>query len=199
MELTLQQAETVIDQVAQAHRIAVAFYQRLLPRIASVGDELGLDFWYWKPTETARPCRAATRPGNGNNWAWDMVPLFASTHVYRRVQGGGAAEGDAAVMFRFYVDTAIKPAERRKHGSGEPDALGLPTGRAVVEGYVARCTADSTQAFEAIWNAAPEPAAVAGWQKLGESLEAHGFSHEMAAFIAAPGDVVADIRRLLDQ
>lgn len=197
MDMTTQQAETMVENLRLAHRMSVGFYQRLLPLLAEVANGLELDFWYWEPAHTSRPGASTTAPMK--KWSWDMVPMFASSHVYRRVQGGTAAKGDLGVMFRVYMDDAFKPDERKRHGiRGEPDPLVLPAGRAVVETYIARCIGDHADSFEKTWHATgwPSPGTV-NWEKLHDWLEACTFTHSLAGFISKPDDVVADIRRAL--
>jgi hypothetical protein len=193
--MTSDEASVLVEQIRVAHRLSAGFYQRLLPVLADIANDQGLEFWYWRPAYTSRPCRSSTPPNN--NWAWDMLPMFASQHVYRRVRGGSAAQGDLALMFEVCLDDTFRPEARKLHGvKGEPDPLTLPEGRALVEASVFRCLGEDTRTFDKIWNetGSPEPT-IQGWQKLHDKLEASVLTYHLANFISAPRKIADDISR----
>jgi len=183
--MTSDEANALVGQIRTAHRLSAAFYQRLFSMLAEVSDDQDLEFWYWEPSHTSRPCRSTTSPGD--NWAWDMLPMFASRHVYRRVRGGGAAQGDVAVMFEVLLDDAFRPDARKRHGvRGEPNPLTLPVGSALVEVGVYRCTGDDVRTFDAIWDETDAPlSSVEGWQKLHARLDAKVLVLDLGQFISA--------------
>jgi hypothetical protein len=197
--LTKDRADALVEQVAAAHRMAVGFYQRLLPQLDDMARSLDLDFWYWEPLETGKPCRSTTAPSA--NWAWDMVPLYAATYVYRRLQGDRARKGDAALQFCVYLDTAFDSDERKRHGiTGEPDPLTLPRGRSEVQMFLARCTADDPRHFDVLWKEADESDPLAkGWQKLHAKMEARAITCGLADLLVNPDVVVADLKRYLNK
>ena len=53
MTYDLQQTTKLVTQLQQAHRLAAAFYMRILPLFDTIAYQtLYTEFWYWKPTET---------------------------------------------------------------------------------------------------------------------------------------------------
>lgn len=198
MELTRERAEHLVAQAATAHRIVVAFYQRMLPQLDEIATGLDMDFWYWEPIETGRPCRSTTRPSS--NWAWDMVPLYAANFVYRRVQQAErVTEGDLVLQFSVYFDTSFDSDERKRAGlRGEPDALTLPAGRSEIQAYLCRCTGDDQRSFEVMWReseyAEPE---IDGWQTLDRVLEGKYHAWQLADLVTDSGGITEGLRNML--
>jgi hypothetical protein len=195
MDITLAQAEKLVTDVQVAHRLVVAYYERLLARLDAVAGELGLDFWYWEPIETSRPCRSSTHPGR--NWLWDMVPLYASVYIYRRAAGKRPRKGDVAIVFNVYAEHSFEQGQRRKAGlKGNPDPLKLPDGEGVVKVVVYRCASDSSQVWDKVWHDAGSPEhAERGWQDVGYGFEGREFDLRLAELICSP-DVLRDKLRV---
>lgn len=193
MEMNLSQAQELVTQVQTAHRLAVGFYQRLLPQLTRIAGELDMQFWYWKPAHTSRPCNSTTSPNN--SWKWDLVPLFASRHAFWRVAGDQAQQGDIAVVFNIYLDEDFEPSRLKLLGiKGQPDPLSLKgTASAIVHLY--RCTAENGQSFQELWNKAGLPSkSVHGWQDVGPMMAAYRIPYTLAQFIVAPDKVITDIQ-----
>lgn len=159
----LAQTEKLVEQLGQAHRLVAGFYQRILPLFDQIAQEsIDATFWYWKPSENGRPCARSTRPSSA--WAWDYIPLFASTHGYRTWDGGKARSGDMSLAFRLYVDDAIRDGSPQRLGrKGEPDPLRLEKGNAVVEVHLFRCSKDSEHSFDTLWDKIPWPQTTEQW------------------------------------
>lgn len=155
MSETLDQAEKLVGQLAQAHRLCVGFYQRILPQFDQVAIAAAdAHFWYWKPSENGMPCRGSSRPSD--SWAWDFVPLFASTYAYRSHDGDAVKLGSKVVVFRLYIDDAFKKdSQQRRALKGEPDPLSLATGTPLVDVCLYRCVMESDKSFGVIWNELP--------------------------------------------
>ncbi|MCC4115352.1 hypothetical protein LLG90_08335 [Aromatoleum toluclasticum] len=196
MEITVAQAQELVTQVQTAHRLAVGFYQRLLPLLTRIASELDVQFWYWEPAHTSRPSPSTTSPNSG--WKWDLVPLFASRHVFWRIAGEQAQPGDTAIVFNLYLDEDFKPSRRKKLGiAGEPDPLKLQGSAAMII-HAYRCTADNGETFRKMWNDAEWPTeGVEGWHKVSPTMDAWRCHYPLAQFIAEPENVVAEIREAL--
>ncbi|GBO94355.1 hypothetical protein MESMUL_17090 [Mesosutterella multiformis] len=56
MKYDLQQTTKLVTQLQQAHRLAAAFYMRILPLFDTIAYQtLYSEFWFWEPTETYTP------------------------------------------------------------------------------------------------------------------------------------------------
>lgn len=192
MGLTATDATDLVKQLQHAHRISVAFYRRILPTFDAIAADLDLQFWYWEPSHTSMPGRGSTQPSS--KWAWDYVPLFASNHFYRRISGKTANPEDAALCFCLYIDDAFSPENRKAKGiKGQPDAVKMPIGNAVLQAYVYRPLDVSDYPFEQLWDKTPDDATgpTGQMQKIGENMQAIGFEWALA-------DVLVDSQPMLD-
>lgn len=187
----------LVDQVQIAHRLCVGFYQRLLPSIQEVATALECSFCSWNPAETNRPAGQYVAPQD--KWAWDLVPMFATQHVYERVAGDFASQGDLSLTFTIYLDENFKKSQRKKLGiKGQPDPINLPKGGATVEVCIHRCTEDSKASFDSLWDAARWPDSdKAGWQDVGEKVEARLTRWSLAFFIVHKEQVIAELKEAL--
>lgn len=199
MELTTEQAHKLVADVQVAHRLLVGFYERFLPSLDRGAEKLGLDFWYWDPMHTARPCRGNTRPTK--NWLWDMVPLFAATHVYRKVSGKRLKVGDMVVSFNVYTDHNFKPERRKEMGvKGKPDPILLTQGEAVIEVDLYRVIKKSTQDFEDAWNDAEHPTfGRTDWHLVHEAMEATMFLVAISEFVSNPDATWLRLQALMSE
>lgn len=191
-------AKELVSQLRAAHCLAVGFYQRLLQQLTSMSNELNLSFWYWEPSETSMPCRRQTAPVGP--WAWDMVPLFASTHVYRRVADAGLAqEGDIAVSFQVYLDDNFTSQKRKSLGiKGQPDPLTLPAGEAIVRVDLFRCDGQNGENFTKAWQDSEWPDSEGdSWKEVGANMKARVKTYHLDFFITHSDHVVKEIDELL--
>ncbi len=196
MDLNLTQAEQLVSQVQTAHRLAVGFYQRILPQLETVAGALDMQFWYWKPAYTSRPCSSATSPNK--SWKWDLLPLFASQHAYWRIAGEQAQEGDTALVFNLCIDQDFKPERRKLLGiKGQPDPLAMK-GVATAEIFLIRCFADSEQPFHRLWEEITWPEdAGEGWQIASPTMNVCRLTYSLAQFIAEPQSIIGKLKGFL--
>jgi hypothetical protein len=179
MAMSPQSADHLVSQLQQAHRISVAFYRRILPTLDFIASELDCEFALWEPLWTS-PVRGKVKPST--TWAWDYIPLFASNHIYRRVHGEYAQPNDLQLYLCLYVDDGFTPEARKRHGiSGQPDAITLPVGKAVLQAWIYRPIAPSESALsELIANAADPEIGLGRMQEVGENVQAIAFEWSLA-------------------
>lgn len=199
MHLTTEQAEKLVTDVQVAHRLAVGFYERLLPSLDKGAENLGFEFWYWEPMHTARPCRSNTRPSK--NWLWDMVPLFAATHVYRRVSGKRMKAGDMGLSFNVYIDHNFKPERRKELGvKGKPDPILMAPGEAIIEVDLYRVVRKSAQDFEEAWGDSEHPTfGRLDWHSVHDNMEARMFQVPISEFVSDPDVTWARLRAFISE
>lgn len=148
--MEIKDAEELIQQLQHAHRLSVAFYRRLLPTLDNIAAKLGCEFWYWKTIENSMPCRGSTRPSN--KWAWDFVPLYATSYVYWRIEGSKAKRTDIGLNLCVYIDDAYSSKKQKENGiTGQPDPITMPPGKGVLRAYIFRPTVDSEHSFSELW------------------------------------------------
>lgn len=192
MEMTPDAAENLVTQLQQAHRISVAFYQRILPTLDLIALELDCEFSSWEPLHSSRPAGKNSKPSA--TWAWDYVPLFASNHIYLRVHGEQAQPNDVGLCLCLYVDQGFIPTERKKtRVSGEPDAVTLPIGRAVLQAWVYRPVESSDLSFDDLWAGAGDPVIGSdNFQVVADNMSAIVFEWPLA-------DIIQDIKPVVEK
>lgn len=147
MEMSKEDAEIIVGQLQQAHRISVAFYRRILPTLDMIANQLECSFLNWKPLITSLPSRR-TQPSK--SWAWDYVPLYASTHTYKHVRGElKTGPDDFAIVFDLYIEDSF--ADEKFLANGQPDAIEMPIGQAVLKVYLYRPVAVVNESFDNLW------------------------------------------------
>lgn len=92
-----------------------------------------------------RPSQPGSRPSS--YWAWDFLPLFASTHAYQG-RNDDKLQPDKALIFRLYLDDNFRKGSdlrARTKNEGEPDPLEMSemSGKAVVEVTLYHCLQES--------------------------------------------------------
>lgn len=199
MEVSEAQAEKLVADVQVAHRLLVAYYQRMLGRLDLIAKELDLDFWYWEPAETERPCSTNTAPSR--KWLWDMVPLFASTHFFRKTRGKRPLKGDVVVALSVYADDAFESEKREDAGiRGRPDPLTLPIGRGVLFVEVYRCIGTCRVAWNDAWRKAQDPNYdLHGWQDVGQGFKARAWTCSLVRLMQCPGPLLAMVNDSLQE
>ena len=202
-QITSQNFSQLVSQVQIAHRLVVGFYQRLLPAIEHIANELDCSIWHWDPIETNRPCKRSKQPAD--YWAWDMMPLFASEHSYCRTDGKIARIGDVSVSFYVYLDENFDSEKRKKLGvpeDEEPDAIKLPIGDAVVNIYLFRCDRENGQSFEKQYEESDyvdeQDSKIQKWQKVSDHMSGMLLRKTLVEFISDPERIIADLRPLLN-
>jgi len=167
--MTKEDSEKIVSQLQQAHRISVAFYHRILPTLDNFAEQLGCRFWTWEPMYTNRPGRSSSQPSKA--WAWDFVPLFASTFTYYRTSGEKrTGPEEIAVQFELLIDDSFIPENRKL--KGEPSAVEMPFGKAILKAYMYRPKAAFDSSFEDLWDEDGEREVVFGvWTDVSEHWE----------------------------
>jgi hypothetical protein len=199
MDVAVVDAEKLVRDVQVAHRIIVAYYESLLTTLDNLAKEFDLDFWYWDPLETSRPCRSSTQPSR--NWLWDMIPLYAATHIYKRFSGKRLRKGDFVVAFDVYAEDSFDSDKRRAAGfASNPDPLKLPKGEGLVRVEVYRCVQDSNQIWNTAWHDTRDPdIEVKGWQDVGHGIKAKIFPIRLADLIHAPQQLRVELHACFDE
>lgn len=192
MNIDAETARKLMGDVQVAHRVVVGFYERLMPRLDHIAESMELEFFYWQPLYTSRPAMSTTRPSQ--NSLWDMVPLYASMHVYRRVEGGNLRAGDKAAVFNIQVDEGFKTAMAR----GKPDPIEFAQGNATLRIDLYRATSDVEETFDAIWNKAKtaDPAKD-GWHKVADCMEGRSIRMPLEEFMSDHESTARTLRELL--
>lgn len=199
-----QNFDALVAQAQIAHRLLGGFYQRLLPTIKQVAEELDLTFWSWDPSKTNRPSRTSTDPTN--RWALEMLPLMASNYYYWSNSGEEAEAGDAILEIRVSFDYNYSDEDWTQWGvakNEEPDATQLPMGPAIVQIFLTRCDEPNGDSLEELWSETDdieyEDSDIGRWQALSPELNAIYLKKSLADFIASPEDTIAQLRSLLDE
>ena len=191
--MKVSEAEELVSQLQVAHRISVGFYQWLLPQLDRIADKNELDFWSWEQLTNKRLAASGTSPSK--RWAWDLLPMFASEHVFGKGYGEYAVAGDLVIVFRVYLDDNFKPPNRKRLGfRSEPDSISLPVGKAVVEVLLFCCKGSSQHSFETLWEQAAYPSEDnSQWENVGEMMKARKLVFSLAQFISEPDTLLETI------
>lgn len=59
--MTPQQADQAIQQVQNAHRLVVAYYQRMLQTLEAIANQQNCSFHWWGSQYFAQPCRESNK------------------------------------------------------------------------------------------------------------------------------------------
>jgi len=173
MSKSLQQAEHLVSQLVQAHRLSAGFYQRIL----HLFDQLAIEcadthFWEWKSSNPPSMGNKMLQPSRES--AWRFLPLFESLHAYRRWDGDSVTKGNVIVVFRLCIDDAYKDSSEQNNSiSGSfSDPLALPPSCSFVEIKLYRCITTSTEKiFGSIWGAMLQADGSDAWSQLPEVPE----------------------------
>lgn len=200
---TPQNFDSLISQAQIAHRLLVGFYQRLLPTIQQVTQQLELTFGEWDPVVTDRPCKRSKDPAE--HWAWDMVPMMASSHTYWRANGTSAEIGDAVFNLYISFDSNFSHKDWEDFGIAEEeeaDATAMPIGEAFVEIYLGRCVQRSDATLKQLWEKAgdveEDEELMGQWHAISSHMCACYLKKTLAEFIATPENIVQEVRTLLE-
>lgn len=193
--MELEKARDLIAQVQIAHRLAVAYYGILLSSVDEVAAELGMNFWYWEPVETVMP-RKGSRPPSAS-WAWDYVPLYASTHGYKK-SSGPTVPGDMCVTFDVYLEDSFEK-ERRKSAKvkGQPDPVLLPKGEARVEVAIYLALVADSRDFDVVWDGVEYPEH-ARLHPVGNGMQGALVDLDLVQLLTDRTAVAAKIRQIID-
>lgn len=197
-----QDFDDLVSQAQVAHRLLAGFYQRLLPTINQVAQQLQLNFYDWEPTVTSWPCRKSSNPAD--SWTWDMLPMMAHTQRFMRSENRQSAVGDITLDFFVTFDSNYSDDEGWSNWQvSEPDATNMPIGRALVELNLGRCEKHHKSGLKELWMNAnelnKEEQWIGRWQNIGTHFNAVYLKLTLAEFIANPQAVVEQVKSLLSQ
>lgn len=154
--------EETLAQVRQAHRICAAFYQRMMPLINNISEELELNFVSWAPRTFNRPTRKTTNPLT--YWSWDYLPLINAGFVFSsQEEDGEIIAGDYILDIELVVDAELDCTNfSQRYGKTQPDATNLPISsresNSFLKIYLFRTNALlSGNAFKVIWEECEYP------------------------------------------
>ena len=127
-----EQAGQLVAQVQLAHRLNAGFYQRQLQLIEQLAATCGASFHSWGPKFTRHAIPINKNPAK--YWAWDLMPLFASWHLFTKVKDdGGAQEGDLHLVVRIYLEESFALQSSDGNHRKQPDPLNMAQGASRVE------------------------------------------------------------------
>lgn len=183
MGISREQAETLVNQVQQSHRLLAGFYKRILPAIDNLANQFGAGFWYWRPTSFDRPCSSTTRPSS--KWAWDFLPLVTATLVYVRNDEGYIRKSDLVMHFQLCNDPAVLPELRTQ--KGQPDPTTIPVIEPFLRVYLYRPIEDSDADLYHEWEKVSPPEGAAGIiTDIAYNFQAMWLEIPLADFVHAP-------------
>lgn len=186
MGISREQAETLVNQVQQSHRLLAGFYKRILPAIDNLANQFGAGFWYWGPTNFDRPCGSSTKPSG--KWAWDFLPLVSATLVYVRNDEGNMRKSDLVMEFQLRNDPAVLRELRVQ--KGQPDPTSMPVIEPSLRVYLYRPIADSDADLKREWEQVSHPSGEAGVvTDLTNNLQATWLEAPLANFIHSPHEL----------
>ena len=167
MELTKNESENIVLQLQQAHRISVSFYRRILPTLDYIAEQLGCVFSSWDPIITDRICRSKTQPSKA--WAWDFVPLYASSHTYLRVNSENiTCTDDFGIIFELHIEDSF--SEVVLSDNEQPDAISMPTGKGMLIAMIYRPKMEIPESFYDLWEEEEiDPPSIGSWSSICES------------------------------
>lgn len=163
MEQALTQ--NMLEQVRTANRLVAAYYQRVLPEIEKVADNLELDFYYWGSTEFDSCPQGHRNPFQ--KMAWSFLPASTSHFLFHspikeNEPKGTASKGDILLAIYLVTDSALDPDESGLSHNVEPDALDLPLSSTDATSFfkIAICVCNENNQshwWNDIWNIIPWP------------------------------------------
>ncbi|AZF40504.1 hypothetical protein C4J87_0313 [Pseudomonas sp. R1-43-08] len=190
MDMSRDQAVSLVNQVQRSHRLLAGFYKRILPALDDLASSFGASFWYWGPISFDRPCKSSTKPSS--KWAWDFLPLIATQFVYIRSDDGN----QAAIELQLRTDPSVLP-ELRLY-KGQPNPTNLPDATPVLRIYLYWLKANSSADIKSEWEQAEHPAGEAdSISTLTDDMEGTWLEVPLANFILAPQDAVSLISKFI--
>ena len=99
-------SEAIFTQVRIAHRLLAAYYQRLHHLIDEIHEDLGLSFWFWKPSRFARPTKKGNSPLKKHSW--DLLMGVLTEYVFIHGKKGHNQLGDWVLRINVVSDTVIE-------------------------------------------------------------------------------------------
>ncbi|WKC46937.1 hypothetical protein [Pseudomonas veronii] len=190
MDMTREQATSLVNQVQNSHRLLAGFYRRLLPALDEMAAKFGAGFWFWDPINFDRPCRSATKPSS--KWAWDYLPLLNAQFVYARTD----EEQQAVIQFQLHTDPSV--LKRNRQSNGQPDPLSLPDVTPAIRIYAYWLNESSVEDIKQQWEEAEYPKGDAfSISTLTSELQGTWWEVDLADFVVAPQGTEAAIGKFV--
>lgn len=184
MEISHEDALTLVAQVQKAHRLAAGFYQRILPALESVAHSLDTSFWYWGTDVFSRPTGRYSYPGKP--WSWDLLPMSAPLFVFLRQNGPQMQVTDLVVEFQLQLDPALIPASKK----GQPDPVIMGASEPLLQVFLYWPTEDAPEELKTEWEAASHPVGPMGQvEAVSPNLSAVRLEFPFAEFIRDAGAI----------
>ena len=196
MGLTQEDAVSLVTQVQQAHRLAVGFYQRILPALDNLAAHFDTRFWFWEPKDLSRPCPVKSRPSD--SWSWDFTPLVCSRFSYIRSSGSEMQVSDFIIELQLLIDPAVTREYRGKRGQPDPTALeDVPP---KLRTFLYWPAENSNEDLQEAYDNSPYPSEAEGQvENVGSNLLSTWFEIPLAVFVHDPQNVVARIAAFAPQ
>lgn len=188
--MSKESAENIVNQLQQAHRISVAFYQRILPTFDMIASQVGCNsFLNWAPIITSRIGRSTSQPSK--SWAWDYVPLYASSHSYRYARREkSTGPEDFGIMFDLYIEDSFSDDK------GQPDPIKLPSGKAILQVGLYRPKKEVKKPFDVLWKEeADEDLEIGKWTDASENWRGILFEWPLADIIIDHQCVIKELQQ----
>ena len=198
MAMSREDAENIVSQLQQAHRVSVAFYKRILPTFDKIANELDCKFLWWEPIYTSMP-RNGKRNQPSQTWAWDYIPLFASSHSYRNRNAKSEKRSvpeDYSLTFDLIIDDSFSDEVVDK---GEPNPIDLPIGKGVVKVFLYRPRRQVNKPFEELWSEEAESKKIGHWEKVSENWNGYASTFSLVEVILNTDLVTQALREIIDQ
>lgn len=202
-EITQEDAKLMVDQIQNAHRILVAFYQRILPIFDTTANNFECTtFTHWGPLNTDRVCTKKTRPST--KWAWGFVPLFTSIHVYWKTSGDKSSTRDLGLSFLLITDdNFLGDKLKTLKIKGMPDPVSLPLGNAHIGVYAYKPIKSSKESFETLWDASgdidDENLNTGEWNDVGGGLKSMGFTFPLADIFIDSNTIIKKLEQYIEK
>jgi hypothetical protein len=194
MDISREQALTLVQQLQQAHRLSAGFYQRVFVALDNLANTFDAQFWYWGPLCFSRPCSQYKWPGD--NWSWDLLPMVTSTFVFVANADADSARPGCLLECQLLIDPAVLPEHREKNV--RPDPANLPAVEPQLKVYLCWPKADAGADLKAAWEEVEYPSFATGEsQDLGKGVQGTWLEVPLADFIVAPKQLEDRIRSVL--
>ena len=189
MDISNEDALTLVVQVQKAHRLAAGFYQRVLPALENLAHSLDTSFWYWGTDAFSRPAGRYNYPGKP--WSWDLLPMSAPFFVFFRQDGPKMKVTDLVVEFQLQLDPALIPASTK----GQPDPVIMGASEPLLQVYLYWPTEEVQEDLKTEWKAASYPIGPMGQvEVVSPKLSAVRLEFPFAEFIRDAGAIEMAIK-----
>ena len=196
MEITTEQASELANQVRQAHRLCVGFYQRLLPSLDNFGSAFQCKFKSWDPLHFNRPCIPSTNPSQ--KYAWDFVPMVGAKFVYANGEGESTEIGELILEIDVLLDGALDRDYRKNNNiKGQPDSTSIPDAGSYLRVYLYRAPQDLRKAMHELWKSCDLPEiGLNHFTSVGSGLEAIGIKFDLSDFLVSEDELILNLKSL---